>query len=157
MGENLYDAAFEQREDEYPQVEEIAPADNVIEDELADDESALLYNGYISGQVSLGNRTIRLRTLKIGEELEAALLASRWKDTADANRALVTAYVAASVTTIDGNPLVTILGPNENELEKKFQFVLDNWYWTPTISAVYAEYNNLLRRVNEASDAIKKG
>lgn len=156
MGEDLYDAAFEQREIEYPKVEEVEPVEQP-EEELTEDESTLLYNGYISGQVALGNRTIRLRTLKIGEELEASLLAARWKDTADANRALVTAYVAASVTTVDGNPLVTILGPNENELEKKFHFILDNWYWTPTVSSVYAEYNNLLRRAIEASDSIKKG
>jgi hypothetical protein len=155
MGENLYDAAFEQREDEYPQVNEVL--EPVEEEDLTTDESALLYNGYLNGSVQLGNRTIRLRTLKIGEELEASLLAARWKDTADANRALVTAYVAAAVTTVDGAPLVTMLGPNDNELEQKFDFILNNWYWTPTISAVYAEYNNLLRRVNEASDLTSKG
>lgn len=155
MSESLYDAAFEdQRNDEYPQVEEVP---EVEEEDLSQDESALLYNGYITGQVQLGNRTIRLRTLKIGEELEASLLAARWRDTADANRALVTAYVAASVTTVDGKDLIVALGPNENELEKKFQFILENWYWTPTISSVYAEYNNLLRRVTEASETTKKG
>lgn len=153
MGENLYDAAFEQREDEYPQIEDTP----VAEPELTDDESSLLYNGRLTSELRIGNRVIRLRTLKIGEELEASLLAARWKDTADANRALVTAYVAAAVTTVDGAPLVSLLGPNENELEQKFQFVLDNWYWSPTISQVYTEYNELLKRVNEAAESTKKG
>lgn len=152
MSESPYDAAFEEpRGQEYPEFEEEK------EEDFSEDEQALLHNGYLTGSVTLGNRTIRLRTLKIGEELDAALLAARWKDTADASRALVTAYVAAAVTTVDGEPLVTVLGPNDNELEIKFQHVLDNWYWSPTISNVYAEYNNLLRRVTEAADSIKKG
>lgn len=154
MGESLYDAAFddEPHKEEYPEMKETTD-----DEPLEDDEFALLHNGHLTSEVHVGNRVIRLRTLKIGEELEAALLASRWKDTADANRALVVAYVAASVTTVDGKPLVTALGPRENETEMKFQHILDNWYWQPTISTVYAEYNNLLSRVNEAADSVKKG
>jgi len=151
MSESLYDAAFEQREDAQP---EDTPEPS---EELSDDETTLLYTGHLTSQVTLGNRVIRLRTLKIGEELEASLLAARYRDTADANRALVTAFVAAAVTTVDGDPLVVRLGPGENELEKKFQFVLDNWYWSPTISSGYAEYNALLRRVNEASESVNLG
>jgi hypothetical protein len=153
MSESLYDAAFdnEPREEQYPEVEQEQ------EEDLSDDETSLLYNGHLSSEVHIGNRVIRLRTLKIGEELEAALLASRWKDTADGNRALVTAYVAAAVTSVDGKPLVTTLGANENESELKFQHILDNWYWQPTINNVYAAYNDLLIRVNEATAQTKKG
>lgn len=152
MSESLYDAAFddEPREVQYPEVEE-------PEEDLAEEELSLLYNGHLSSEVRIGNRSIRLRTLKIGEELEAALLAARWKDTAEGNRALVTAYVAAAVTTVDGEPLTTSLGPNENEMEQKFYHILNNWYWQPTVNAVYTEYNELLRRVNEATESIKKG
>lgn len=151
MGESLYDAAFEERPEETEVVEQ------EVEEDLSEDESALLYNGHLDGEVRLGNRVIRLRTLKIGEELEASLLAARWKDTADANRALVTAFVAAAITTVDGQPLTVALGPNDNELERKFEHVLSNWYWQPTVSAVYEEYNDLLRRVKEATDSVKKG
>jgi len=149
MSESPYDAAFDEpRDQEYLQVE------TVEEEELDEDEQALLYNGHLTSEVHIGERVIRLRTLKIGEELEASLLASRWKDTADGTRALVTAYVAAAVTSVDGQPLVTALGPNDNELEMKFNHILTNWYWSPTINNVYAEYNNLLRRVNEVSEKV---
>lgn len=150
MGESLYDAAFEPQELGNFDIPE-------IEDDMSEDESTLLYNGHLSSEVHIGDRVIRLRTLKIGEELEASLLAARWKDTADGNRALVAAYVAAAVTSVDGAPLTTPLGPNENELETKFNFILNNWYWNPTITEVYAEYNNLLRRVNEVDETVKKG
>lgn len=150
--EHPYDAAFDTPQElEHPDVVE------EVDDDLSDDEQALLYNGYLKGEVKIGERTIRIRTLKIGEELDASLLAAPWKDTADASRALVTAYVAASITSVDGKPLVTPLGPNDNEMEMKFQYVLDNWYWLPTINYVYSEYNKLLGRINEASQKVNLG
>lgn len=149
---SLYDAALVPPVSDYPHLE--IPEE---EESLAEDEVALLYVGHLSGSVTLGNRVIRIRTLKIGEELEAALLAERWRNTAEASRALVVAYVAAAITSVDGKPLVQILGPTENELEMKFQFILENWYWQPTIRTVYEEYNSLVKRLVEAIETTKKG
>lgn len=128
----------------------------LLEEEPASlDESNLLYRGHLTSEVYIGNHEIRLRTLRIGEELEAALLADRYKDTVEASRALATAIVAVAVTSVDGQPLTTGLGPGENTAESRFNFILRNWYWI-TIREVYAEYNNLMRRVVDSYESIKK-
>jgi hypothetical protein len=55
----------------------------------------LLQLGYLTSDIVVGNHTITVRTLRIGEELEAALLAEKYKDTVDAGRAMATALAAA--------------------------------------------------------------
>lgn len=125
------------------------------EDPLSQDESNLIYRGHLTSQVYIGGREIKLRTLRIGEELEAAMLVDRYKDSVEAARALATAIVAAAITSVDGKPLVQSLGPTENTLETRLNYLLKNWYWI-TVREVYAEYNRLMRRVVDAYESVKK-
>jgi hypothetical protein len=125
------------------------------EEPLGIDESNLIYRGYLTGELTLGNHEISLRTLRIGEELEAALLADKYKDTVEAGRALATAIVAAAIVTVDGESLVAGLGPGENTLESRFKYILRNWYWI-TVRQIYEEYNVLLRRVIDTYESVKK-
>ena len=147
---NPLEAAFDTPDFEDPvEVFESEPVTN--------DTAGLLQLGYLTDTVSVGSHEIRIRTLKIGEELNAALLANRYKDTVEEGRALATALIAAAIVTVDGEPLLgTNLGPRDGSVEQKFDYILDNWYWD-TINQIWMGYNGLLKRVEQATDELKKG
>lgn len=138
-------------------VPEIETDDEVQEtEEITDDEYSLLYLGYLTDTIEIGSNTVRLRTLKIGEELSAALLASKYQDTIEAARALATALVAASVVSVNNKPLLTdSMGPGDSGIEAKFDFVLKNWYWI-TVDKLFGKYNELIERVKIANESVKK-
>jgi hypothetical protein len=150
MGNTLYDAAL--NESAFEQVEE---PEQVEESETVDEQLyGLLQNGYLTDTIQIGSNEVRIRTLKIGEELEAALVADKWKDTAEAGRALATALVAASIVNVDGAPLVTGLGPN-NTIEAKFDFIRKNWYWL-NVRVIYDRYDALVQEVLRRYEELKK-
>lgn len=127
------------------------------EEPLSDREYSLLYLGHLTDTVTVGNHTIRIRTLKIGEELNAALIAHKYQDTVESGRSLATALVAACIVNVDDKPLLTTtLGPGDSGVEAKFDYILHNWYWG-TIELVFKSYNNLLGEARELFDQIKKG
>jgi len=128
----------------------------IQEDPIADDTYSLLQLGYLTDTVTIGTHVIRIRTLKIGEELNAALLANKYKDTAEEARAFATALVAGSIVSVDNAPLLgELLGPRDDALEAKFDFILANWHWEP-INRLWVKYNELLNRVRESADELKK-
>jgi len=123
---------------------------------VSDDISGLLQLGYLTDTVQIGNHEIRIRTLRIGEELKAAQLANQYKDTVEEARALATALVAAVIMSVDGEPLLgQSLGPREASHEAKFDYILANWYWEP-VGIIWEAYNKLLQRAREAEDDLKK-
>lgn len=129
-----------------------------VEDEqesLDTEVVGLIYHGYLTDTVTVGSHEIRIRTLKIGEELEASLAASQWSETTEAGRALATALVAASIVSIDGQPLLEGLGPHEQTIAAKFDYLRRNWYWV-TVRAVYKKYDDLLRTVLDSADEVGK-
>lgn len=127
-----------------------------IEEPITEDTYSLLYLGHLTDVVKIGSHEVRIRTLKIGEELNAALLANRYKDTVEEARALATALIAASIISVDGEPLLgQAIGPRDDSLDAKFDYLLRNWYWE-SARQVWEAYNNLLKRVQESADEIKK-
>lgn len=129
----------------------------VEEEELNEDTYGLLYAGYLTDVVKIGPHEIRIRTLKIGEELTAAILANRYKDTIEEGRALATALVAAAIVSVDGSALQgNLLGPKDDSIEARFDYILENWYWE-VIRQVWEEYNKLLTRVRDSAEDLKKG
>lgn len=148
MSTGLYDEALN------PPALEPEP---VEEEEKVDDQTfGLIYNGQLSEVVKVAGHDIRIRTLRIGEELEASLLANKWSDTGEAGRALATALVAACIVSVDGKPLLEGLGPHESTMESKFDYIRSNWYWV-TIRTIYQEYDGLLRTVLEKHEQMLKG
>ena len=116
----------------------------------------LLYLNKLTDSFDYQGHDFVIKTLKIGEELEAALITQEYMQTPDYERALATALVAASIETVDGKPLVTSLGPSEdNYLRHKFEYIKDRWYWT-TIGFVYSKYIDLLQKQKEALDEFEK-
>jgi hypothetical protein len=158
MEDKVFDEAFESGGIMGAEFEDVPEEiDEVEEEPVSADLYALVYLGHLTGSVDIGNHKINFRTLKIGEELEAALLADKYKDTVEASRALATALVAASITLVDGEPLVQTIGPTENPLEARFLYILKNWHWAPTIRTIFGEYNTLVLQAQEAEQEIKKG
>jgi hypothetical protein len=153
---SYYEAAF----DDDPKLEiaesrGYADDDAVMEEPIDEDTYTLLYRGELLETVNVAGRLITLKTLKIGEELEASLIANRYKDSVDSGRALAAALVAASIVSVDGEPLIGELGPTPVSLEAKFKYVLENWYWV-TVAKLYVAYDGLLNRSLQALDEIKK-
>lgn len=145
MSESLYDAAL----DEEPvKVEE-------VKEEIDERLQSLIYRGDLKDSVKVGPHEVRIKTLKVGEELEAALVADPWKDTAEAWRAMATASVAASIISVDGNPLVEGLGPKDETVEAKFDYIRKNWYWV-SVKVVFDQYNELLLQSLEQHGLLKK-
>ena len=128
----------------------------IDEEPVHEDTYSLLYLGHLTDIVQIGQHEIRIRTLKIGEELKAALLANRYKDTVEEGRALATALIAGAIVSVDGEPLLgTLIAPGDDSLEAKFDYILNNWYWE-SARHVWEAYNGLLQRVQQSGDELKK-
>jgi len=144
-GETLFDAA-------------IAAAQSEPEPEfenMSDDTTYLMEIGHLKGSVQIGGNEITFRTLSIGEELEAASLANKYKNTLEEGRALMTALVAQSIVTVNGSPLLGVtLGSFQETPEARFQFVQE-WHWA-VVRYLYAEYSKLVDQVYKAFDELKK-
>jgi|SRR5581483_2455762 len=134
------------------EVDEFLPPE---EEFVGQDTEALMYRGYLTDVVEVGNHEIRIRTLKIGEELDAALVAQRYNDTPEAMRALATAIVSAAIVTVDGRPLVEALGPADATIQSKFDYIRKNWYWR-SVGEVYKAYDQLLERSIKSLEELKK-
>lgn len=140
MEETVWEAAFE--EQEQPSIPSL-------------DLMGLLELGSLNEEIDIYGRKVLLKTLTIGEQLEVALLTKDYIGTSEELMAICAATVAASIVTIDGNPMIMEIGPNESLLALKFRFVRENLYWT-IIRLVYQEYLDLSERAEEALKEIKK-
>lgn len=145
--ESLYDEVLDSPE---PTLEDLPP-----EEPISDETIGLIYVGSLSETIKVANHEIRVRTLRIGEELEASLLANKWSETGEAGRALATALVAAAIVSVDGKPLLEGIGPTDSTLEAKFDYLRKNWYWV-SIRTVYQKYDELLRKVLEEHEVLLK-
>lgn len=134
--------------------------DEIVVNDLSDFPSqevlGLLNLGELQAKINVRDYEVVLRTLKMDEELEISLLIDEYKGTIDEGRALATALVAASVVTIDGRPLVTTLGPGEDKVRRKFDYVRTRMYW-PVIRILYEEgYIPLVEQQVNALDEFRK-
>lgn len=117
MGD-YYDAALDRALEEQ---EPVFPEELEKKDETPSmEEESLLTRGYFSSTVEVGTHQIVIRTLRIGEELEVAMVVDKYKETVEGSRALMAATIAAAIVSVDGYPLVRSLGPNEDTIEHKF-------------------------------------
>lgn len=83
-----------------------------------------LLNGSRTKVVEVLGHSILLRTISVREELEVISLIKEWEDTRGFSKAFKTAVLAASIVTIDGEPLYTPFSTEEKAtLPKKFEKV----------------------------------
>jgi hypothetical protein len=139
-----------------PELEwEEAPVDPI---RVQQDIHTLARVGYLQDAFPIFGHSVTLRTLTIGEELDAALAISRYENTLDANRAWKAALVAASIISEDGRVLTRALGPEDNltRIQRQVAWVLEHWHWI-TIDEIYnGAYLPLQERVIEAAKQLKK-
>jgi len=123
---SAFDAAFDSSTAtlEQPPVEE-----PVVEEEPTLEEETLLQRGYFASTVTLGTNKVVIRTLRIGEELEVALVAQKYQDTIEATRAIIAATVAAAIVSVNGRSLIQYpLGADDATIEAKFVYIGENWF-----------------------------
>lgn len=142
----VWDDAFDQAQEQSGEVELLgldAPLEETGEGLPSEALVGLMNVGRLTKDIALYGEDLRLRTLKIGEELEVGLLINRWSGTPEEGRAYAVAIVAAAIETLNGRPLVQALGPSrDDELRRKFDYVRTKWYW-PAIQEIYEQYVQL--------------
>ncbi len=118
---SAFDEAFDSTQATLDQPPVEAP---VAEEYPSLEEETLLQRGYFSSTITLGTNKVIVRTLKIGEELEVALVAQKYQDSIEATRALIAATVAAAVVSVNGKPLIPFaLGQSDGSIEAKFVYI----------------------------------
>ena len=149
---SVWEAQFEQ-----PEVLEWKEEDkDIISQELSEDLISLLNLGDLKYEIEVRGHKIVLRTLRMSEELEIGLFIKPYIGTLDEGRAIATATVAASIESYDGKSLITAIGPYENVLRKKFDFIKDKMYW-PVIQIIYEEgYIPLVKKQVETIEEFRK-
>jgi hypothetical protein len=140
---------------EVPIQDEQEPVEEIDDEPVSQDTFGLMYVGYLTDSFELFGSKVSIRTLKVGEELEAELLVAKYRGTQEENRAYITALVAACITSVDGRPLVQGLGPGDETLERRYSYITSTWHWV-TIAAIYQRYSALVDRAVSALDDVKK-
>ena len=130
------------------------PLDEIVFNERhRRDLEGLMYLGDLSKDFEWMGHTFSIRTLTVDELLKIGLITREYEGTLGSDRAYITAMTAASIQSVDGQPLVTPIGPNDDILKAKFKYVKENWYsWTT--DAVYHQLQLLELRVQEILDAM---
>lgn len=124
--------------------------------EVRDDIDGLTYLGYLDDHFSFCGHDFAIRTLRGDEELLAGLVCKEFLDTMGQAKAYVWAQVALAVTAIDGAedfcPQAT---PSRADYARaRFRWFSQQWYW-PVAYFIYAKYTDLLKRQQEALDALE--
>lgn len=130
-----------------------ALGDLVFDERHRKDFEGLMFLGRLEDEFEWMGHTFVVRTVTVDELLQASLLTREYEGTLGADRAYLAAIAAAAIETVDGKPLVTPLGRNDNVHAQKFKYIRENWYsWT--VDAVYMRFRQLELRVQEILDAM---
>ena len=123
-------------------------------DELVEDLQNFAVVGHLSDSFTYGGQDFTIRTMTMGEELEALRATKDYNDIPVASgRVYATAMVAGSVQTLNGTPLVIPISEKQDIVELKFRKV-KNWFW-PVIEVVYQRFSILEARQKEILDGLE--
>lgn len=117
----------------------------------------MLYIGYLEDEYEVYGHRIRLKTLTTDDELEISLLIKPWEGTMGSVRAYQTAMCAATIVSVDGQPLPQPLtsAPADTPLRNAFDYLRAN-YRPPVINMIYEKILLLETRVGHVLDAMGK-
>lgn len=115
-----------------------------------------MWLGHLETEVRFAGHTFIIRTLKAGEELEAALVAKEFQETFGQVKGTAWAHLAAAVVSVDGKEdFCPPIGPDSKQhLRAKFHWMTENWYW-PVGEYLFTEYANLVGKQSEAIEALE--
>lgn len=130
-------------------------ADLVFDEGCQEDFEGLLHLGELRYEFVWANHTFLIRTLRVDELLQVVLLTAKFSGGYGADRAYVTALVAAALIEVDGVQVYTPTGPadGEDRVAKKYDYIRKNWY-SQTIDAVYSQLQRLEARAQVLLDAM---
>jgi len=133
---------IEERDDGVSQIE--------FDDRHRLDYDGLLYLGSLSHIFRFAGHEFKVRTLNTDEILEVGLLTQRWSGTMSAERAYVTAMVAAALISVDGQylPQPITRDSSESRLSTQFAFIKGK-YFPQVVDFVYQCILVLESRVDE--------
>lgn len=101
----------------------------------------LLFIGALTKSfTSLGHRFV-IKTQTVGEILEIGLLIAPYMGTVGETKAYQAANAAASIVSVDGQPIAIPLTdePDDTILRSKFEYIQQHWF-PPILDVVYEEY-----------------
>lgn len=123
---------------------------------VREDLDGLLWLGFIEERFSFCGHTFTVRTLRGDEELLAGLAMKDYIETLGQAKAHVWSTVALALTEVDGS---TDFCPQASTSKQeyahaRFRWATSHWYW-PVALYIYNKYTDLLRRQNEALEALE--
>lgn len=116
-------------------------------EEVSDDVDGLLWLGYLEDVVEFCGHEFVIRTLRVEEEMLAALVCKEYMETLGQAKAWIAAQVGMALVSIDGDTdFCPQAGPNKkNYARARFQYVSSKWF-EPTINYIYSKYAELVER-----------
>jgi hypothetical protein len=116
-------------------------------DEVVDDVDGLLWLGYLEDVVEFCGHEFVIRTLRLEEEMLAALVSKEYIDTLGQAKAWIAAQVALALVSVDGDDsFCPPAGPNKKEFARaRFKYVSSSWF-EPTVNYIYSKYAELIER-----------
>jgi hypothetical protein len=126
--------AIEEVEDRFPE-------------EVTEDVDGLLWLGHLEEVIDFCGHEFVIRTLRLEEEMIAGLLTKEYADTMSETKAFVTAQIALSLVSVDGDEdFCPPIGPNlKDHARARFKYISKNWY-EPTVAFIYTKYADLVER-----------
>lgn len=132
-------------------VQEKSDSDYKFPEEHREDFRGLNFIGALHDEFDFLGHSIAIKTLNTDETLAVTQVIKKYEGSQGFMRAYVTAMVAASIESVDGQELVIPIGSDENTtyamIWQRFNYIKARWY-PPTIDAVYSKYLVLEDRVN---------
>jgi hypothetical protein len=104
----------------------------------------LIYLGELEEEVEFCGHTFGLKTLRAYEEMAAASVVEKFRNTLKEPEAWAAAQVGLALTHIDGETdFCPSIGPDSSAFAKaRFNYISRKWYW-PTIQFLYNEYTRI--------------
>ena len=108
--------------------------------------SGLLWLGYLAEDVPLFGHVFAIKTLTRGEKLAVASLTKEWEDTLGLSDAYQAATVAASLLSVDGQPVMELDPAADRSAAIARTFARVKGWYDPVLGALFERVNDLEQR-----------
>lgn len=126
-----------------------------FDERYREDFTGLCFAGKVTDEFVYLSHRFRIRSLTVEELITIGLLHAKYQNTLADVKAYQALVVAACIETVDGRQLPIPIGPTEDLIEARFQYVQKSWY-PFTIDEIYSKYVVLEARVQETVAAMGK-
>lgn len=114
-------------------------------EEARESVTGLAWLGFLEDTVYIWGHEFRIRTLRVGEELQVGLLTKKYADSIGEENAVATATVAMALKSIDGDTNFCPQAMKESAFaEQRYQWLQANCYM-PTVIRIFEAYLGLIQ------------